>query len=46
MSNAFTESLVEEAALGCLRELGYAVLFGPEIGPKGPEAESKIACQI
>ncbi len=36
---AFTESVVEEAALAWLRELGYATLFGPEIAPGEPAAE-------
>ncbi len=30
---AFTESVVEEAALAWLEALGYAVLHGPEIAP-------------
>ena len=29
----FTESIVEEAALAWLGELGYAVLHGPDIAP-------------
>mgnify|MGYP003412488920 CR=1 FL=1 len=28
---AFTESIVEDAALACLEALGYAVLHGPDI---------------
>ncbi|MGH7563296.1 MAG: type I restriction endonuclease subunit R, partial [Gemmatimonadota bacterium] len=32
-SGAFTESVVEEAALAWLEELGYAVRHGPEIAP-------------
>lgn len=35
----FTESLVEEAALGWLGELGYAVLHGPDIAAGQPAAE-------
>ena len=31
----FDESLVEEAALDYLREIGYSTLFGPNIGPGG-----------
>ena len=34
-----TESVVEEAALQWLEELGYAVLPGPEIEPEGPQQE-------
>jgi type I restriction enzyme, R subunit len=39
MSGTFTESVVEDAALSWLRELGYAVLYGPEIAPGELEAE-------
>jgi type I restriction enzyme R subunit len=35
----FTESLVEEAALGWLGELGYAVRHGPDIAAGQPAAE-------
>jgi type I restriction enzyme R subunit len=35
----FTESVVEEAALDWLRELGYTVVFGPAIAPGEPLAE-------
>ena len=31
----FTESVVEDAALGWLESLGYAVLHGPDISPDG-----------
>lgn len=34
-----TESVVEEAALQWLAELGYATLSGPEIAPEEPAAE-------
>src|SRR6266478_7796909 len=37
--SGFTESVVEEAALDWLRELGYAVAHGPEILPGEPGAE-------
>jgi len=30
---AFTESVVEEAALAWLKPLGYSVLHGPDIAP-------------
>ncbi len=39
MSVTFTESTVEEAALGWFAALGYGVLHGPEIAPGAPEAE-------
>jgi type I restriction enzyme, R subunit len=39
MSGRFTESVVEEAALDWLRELGYAIAHGPEILPGEPGAE-------
>jgi type I restriction enzyme R subunit len=35
MSRAFSESIVEEAALGWLEELGYEILYGPDISPDG-----------
>lgn len=31
MASSFTESIVEAAAPGWLEELGYAVLYGPDI---------------
>src|SRR5437879_9794045 len=33
------ESLVEEAALACLDELGYGIASGPETGPGGSAPE-------
>jgi len=30
---AFTESIVDQAALECLEGVGYTVLFGPDIAP-------------
>lgn len=39
MSNEFTESTVEEAALAWLAALGYTVLHGPEIAVGMPGAE-------
>jgi type I restriction enzyme R subunit len=35
----FTESVVEDAALGWLEGLGYAVVHGPEIAPGEPGSE-------
>ncbi|MDE0681211.1 MAG: type I restriction endonuclease subunit R [Gammaproteobacteria bacterium] len=37
--SVLTESVVEEAALGWLAGLGYAVAHGPDIGPEGAAAE-------
>jgi type I restriction enzyme R subunit len=39
MSTHITESVVEEAALEWFKELGYSVLFGPDIAPDEPAAE-------
>ena len=36
---SFTESIVEEAALDWLHELGYTVVLGPAIAPGEPQAE-------
>ena len=36
MSGGFDESVVEQAALDYLRQLGYATEFGPNIAPDGP----------
>jgi type I restriction enzyme R subunit len=35
----FTESVVEEAALGWLGEMDYSVLHGPDIAAGQPAAE-------
>ena len=35
-TTSFTESIVEDATLAWLGELGYAVLHGPEIEPERP----------
>lgn len=37
--SAFTESVVEDAALACLEALGYSVLHGPEIAAGETGAE-------
>jgi type I restriction enzyme, R subunit len=42
-AGTFTESIVEEAALGWLEALGYAVLHGPSIAAGEPAAERKDA---
>jgi type I restriction enzyme R subunit len=39
MSNQFTESVVEDAALEWFGELGYSIVHGPEIAPGEPAAE-------
>jgi type I restriction enzyme, R subunit len=39
MTSAFTESIVEDAALAWLAGLGYTVLHGPEIAAGEPAAE-------
>ncbi|HXE42123.1 MAG TPA: type I restriction endonuclease, partial [Candidatus Baltobacteraceae bacterium] len=39
MSFKFTESVVEEAALSWLREMGYGFLAGPDIAPEQLAAE-------
>jgi hypothetical protein len=43
---AFTESVVEDAALGWLEGLGYAVVHGPEIAPGEPGAEREDYGQV
>ncbi len=41
MSPAFSESVVEDAALAWLQDLGYAVLSGPVIAAGEPQAERR-----
>ncbi|MBN2251120.1 MAG: type I restriction endonuclease subunit R [Candidatus Altiarchaeota archaeon] len=41
MARYITESDVEEAALEILEEMGYAVVYGPDIAFDGPEPERK-----
>src|SRR5579872_6371076 len=41
--SAFSESIVEEAALGWLADIGYAVLHGPDIAAGQPTAERSDA---
>ena len=47
MSNSFTESIVEEAALGWLDELGYSLVHGPALDQGRtdgrPRSEAKVA---
>ena len=45
-SGAFTESVVEQAALAWLESLGYAVLAGGEIAPGEPQAERRDYRQV
>jgi type I restriction enzyme R subunit len=37
--SVFNESIVEDAALDYLRDIGYATEFGPNIAPDGPDPE-------
>ncbi len=49
MPPSVTESVLEQATLDWFKELGYSVLFGPDIAPDGPTAEcasSAIWCQV
>jgi len=41
MTKSITESVVEEVALDILRELGYAIAYGPELAPDGETPERK-----
>lgn len=46
MSNQFTESVVEDAALEWFGELGYRVIHGPDIAPGEPAAERESYEQV
>ncbi len=46
MSRAFTESVVEEAALAWLGALGYSIAHGPDIAPGELAAERKDYGQV
>ena len=46
MSSAFTESVVEQAALAWLAGVGYTVLSGPEIAPGEAQAERDSYGQV
>ncbi|PTL36044.1 hypothetical protein CLG94_07030 [Candidatus Methylomirabilis limnetica] len=39
---SFTESVVEQAALGWLESVGWAVKYGPEIGPGGQRPRGQL----
>jgi len=43
---ALSESVVEDAALAWLESLGYAVKYGPEIGPEEIFAERSDYGQV
>jgi type I restriction enzyme R subunit len=43
MSKIMTESEVEEACLGMLKDLSYDILFGPDISEGGPAEERKYS---
>lgn len=45
-SKAFTESVVEQAALAWLEALGYTIISGPDIAPETPEAERETWDQV
>jgi hypothetical protein len=46
MSNQFTESVVEDAALEWFGELGYRVVHGPDIAPGEPASERQSYEQV
>lgn len=46
MPKAFTESVIEQAALTWLESLGYAILSGPEIAPGELKAERNSYGQV
>ena len=41
-----SENVVEDAALAWLKELGYAVLHGPDIAPGEPDAERRTYADV
>jgi type I restriction enzyme R subunit len=45
-SNKYTESDLEEAALEWLAELGYSVVYGPDIAPGSEGAERKTYADV
>ena len=46
MTSRFSESLIEQAALDWLKELGWETLFGPDIAPEMPAAEREKYHQV
>ena len=44
--SAFNESVVEDAALEYVRDLGYRTEFGPNIAPDGPDPERQSLEQV
>ncbi|GGO85359.1 type I restriction endonuclease subunit R [Wenjunlia tyrosinilytica] len=46
MTGTFNESVVEEAALDYLRELGYSTEFGPNLSADGPRPERASFHQV
>ena len=46
MSERFTESIIEQAALSWLESVGYLVLSGPEIAPGEAMAEREAAQEL
>ena len=46
MTNRFTKSVVEDAALAWLEGLGYTIKHGPEIGPGELFAERMTASAL
>lgn len=46
MTSAFTESIVEQAALAWFEALGYAVVEGPSIAPGEPGAERQGYAEV
>jgi type I restriction enzyme R subunit len=43
---AFTESVVEQAALAWLESVGWTIASGPDIAPEGPNAERESYGQV
>ena len=42
----FNESVVEDAALEYLHDLGYSTQFGPHVAPDGPDPERQSFQEI
>jgi type I restriction enzyme, R subunit len=43
--SSFTESVIEQAAIDWLKDLGYTYAFGPEIALDGESPECSDYCQ-